>query len=124
MVKKPMDILIVDDERDFVEMLSLRLIDEGHRVRGAYNGEAGLAALNQAEADVVILDLKMPGMDGIQTMREIKARYPKVEVILLTAAGTSFEELKPEAFDYLVKPAKYEDLIIKLEAARLSKDRR
>ncbi len=125
MLQIPIDILIVDDERDFVEMLSLRLIDEGHRIRAAYDGEEGLASLEEALCDVVILDIRMPKMDGITTLKEIKRLYPVVEVILLTGHGavdTAVEGLKSGAFDYVQKPACFEELLKKLEAARFRKN--
>ena len=124
MLKIPIDILIVDDEKDFVEMLSLRLADQGHRVRAAYSGEQGLAALDDADCDVVILDIRMPGMDGITALKAIKAQHPVVEVILLTGHGTidtAVEGLKSGAFDYVQKPADFDELLGKLEAARLRK---
>jgi DNA-binding NtrC family response regulator len=121
MLKIPIDILIVDDEQDFVEMLTMRLTDEGHRVRAAYDGDEGLAALKEASCDVVILDIRMPRMDGITALKEIKKLYPVVEVILLTGHGavdTAVEGLKSGAFDYVQKPAKFQELLEKLEAAR------
>jgi DNA-binding NtrC family response regulator len=124
MLKIPIDILIVDDERDFVEMLSLRLVDQGHRVRAAFTGEQGLAALEEAGCDVVILDIRMPGMDGITTLKAIKAHHPVVEVILLTGHGTidtAVEGLKSGAFDYVQKPANFDELLDKLTAARARK---
>ena len=124
MVKIPIEILLVDDERDFVEMLSLRLEEEGHRVRPAYSGEEALESLAEAEPDVVILDIRMPGMDGIETLKAIKAKHPVVEIILLTGHGaveTAVEGLKSGAFDYLLKPANFEELIMKLKAARQRK---
>jgi DNA-binding NtrC family response regulator len=124
MLKIPIDILIVDDEKDFVEMLSLRLVDQGHRVRVAYSGEQGLAALDEAACDVVILDIRMPGMDGITALKAIKARHPVVEVILLTGHGTidtAVEGLKSGAFDYVQKPANFTELLDKLAAARARK---
>jgi DNA-binding NtrC family response regulator len=124
MSKLPIDILIVDDEKDFVEMLSLHLSEEGHRVRGAFNGPEGLKAVDEEEPDVVILDLKMPGMDGIEVLAELKARHPLVEVILLTGHGTidtAVEGMKKGAFDYLLKPAEHQELIEKLNGARQRK---
>ena len=124
MLKIPIDILIVDDEPDFVEMLSLRLTDEGHRVRTAASGDEGLAALDEAESDVVILDIRMPGKDGITVLKAIKSAHPVVEVILLTGHGTidtAVQGLKSGAFDYVQKPARFEELLDKLEAARLRK---
>jgi DNA-binding NtrC family response regulator len=121
MLKIPIDILIVDDEQDFVEMLTMRLTDEGHRVRAAYDGDEGLAALGEAPCDVVILDIRMPRMDGITALKEIKRLYPVVEVILLTGHGavdTAVEGLKSGAFDYVQKPANFAELLEKLAAAR------
>ncbi len=119
-----MDILLVDDERDFVEMLGMRLMEAGHRVRPAYGGEECLAELKRGEPDVVILDLKMPGLDGIETLKAIKRGHPLVEVILLTGHGTldsAVEGLKHGAFDYLLKPAEFGELVQKLEAGRQRK---
>lgn len=124
MLKIPIDLLVVDDEQDFVEMLSLRLEDAGHRVRAAYDGDAGLALLDEAECDVVLLDIRMPGKDGITVLKAIKAAHPVVEVILLTGHGTidtAVEGLKSGAFDYIQKPARFEELLAKLEAARARK---
>jgi len=121
MLKIPIDILIVDDEKDFVEMLTLRLEDEGHRVRAAFSGDEGLAVLDEAEYDVVILDIRMPGTDGITALKRIRAQHPVGEVILLTGHGsidTAVEGLKSGAFDYVQKPARFEELLDKLEAAR------
>jgi DNA-binding NtrC family response regulator len=131
MVNLPINILIVDDERDFVEILSLRLTDAGHRVRSAYSGQEALAVLAETDPDalpdidVVILDIKMPGMDGIETLKQIKARFPIIEIILLTGHGavdTAVKGLKSGAFDYLLKPADFNELTVKLEAARKQKD--
>ncbi len=124
MLKIPIDILIIDDEQDFVEMLAMRLSDEGHQVRAAYDGDEGLATLEDATCDVVILDIRMPRMDGITALKEIKRLYPMVEVILLTGHGavdTAVEGLKSGAFDYVQKPAVFSELLDKLEAARTSK---
>lgn len=124
MLKIPINVLIVDDERDFVDMMAMRLTDEGHRVRTALDGRSGLAVLDGWDADVVILDIKMPGMDGIQVLKEIKTKHPIVEVILLTGHGTidtAVEGLKAGAFDYLLKPANHQELLSKMELARKRK---
>lgn len=121
MVTVPIDVLIVDDEADFAEMLALRLESRGHRARTAGDGDAALAALRDAPADVVLLDIQMPGKDGVETLREMKAAHPIVEVILLTghaSVGTAVDGLKAGAFDYVLKPADLEDLLRKLAAAR------
>ena len=118
-------VLLVDDEKDFIEMLSLRLQEAGEKVSAAYSGKECLEGLDAAQIDVVVLDIKMPGMDGIETLREIKKRFPLVEVILLTGHGsteTAVEGMKLGAFDYLMKPADFDDLTAKLQAARKRKD--
>jgi DNA-binding NtrC family response regulator len=124
MIHVPINILLVDDEKDFVEMLSMRLEDAGDKVTPAYDGNMCLEKLKATPIDVVILDIKMPGMDGIQTLREIKSRYPLVEVILLTGHGTTetaIEGMKLGAFDYLLKPADFEELKSILDRAKRRK---
>lgn len=125
MVKIPASILVVDDEKDFVEMLSLRLQEVGEKVSTAYSGKECLETLEKTSIDVVILDIKMPGMDGMETLKEIKKRFPIIEVIMLTGHGsteTAVEGMKSGAFDYLMKPADFDDLDAKLEGARKRKD--
>ena len=125
MIKIPTKVLLVDDEKDSVEMLSLRLNEVGEKVTAAYSGKECLEILQNKEIDVVILDIKMPGMDGMEALGEIKKRFPLVEVIMLTGHGsteTAVEGMKMGAFDYLLKPADFDDLTTKLEAARKRKD--
>jgi DNA-binding NtrC family response regulator len=125
MIRIPTRILLIDDEQDFVDILSMRLNEAGEQVTAAYNGQEGLGKLAEQEIDVVILDIKMPGMDGIQTLRKIKMLHPLVEVILLTGHGTTqtaVEGMKLGAFDYLLKPADFDDLTTKLEGARKKKE--
>jgi DNA-binding NtrC family response regulator len=125
MIKIPTRVLLVDDEKDFVEMLSLRLKEVEEKVTVAYSGKECLETLKNKEIDVVILDIKMPGMDGMETLREIKKRFPLVEVIMLTGHGsteTAVEGMKMGAFDYLMKPADFDDLTAKMEAARKRKE--
>ncbi|MBW2653874.1 MAG: response regulator [Deltaproteobacteria bacterium] len=125
MIKIPIKILIVDDEKDFVEMFSLRLKKQGEKVSTAYNGKDALKVLETVPIDVVILDIRMPGMDGIDTLKQIKTLHPIVEVILLTGHGsteTAVEGMKLGAFDYLMKPADFKDINVKLENARKRKD--
>lgn len=113
-------VLLVDDERDFVEMLALRLEAVGEEVTPAYSGAECLEILADRDMDVVILDIKMPGMDGIQTLREIKRRFPRVEVIMMTGHGTleaAREGQALGAYDYLVKPADFNELLAKLRDA-------
>ncbi len=125
MVKIPTRVLLVDDEKDFVEMLSLRLQEAGEKISAAYSGKECLDTLEKTNIDVVVLDIKMPGMDGMETLGEIRKRFPLVEVIMLTGHGsteTAVEGMKSGAFDYLMKPADFDDLTAKLEGARKRKD--
>lgn len=125
MIRIPTRVLIVDDEKDFVEMLYLRLKEIGEKPSQAYSGRECLETLKKKVIDVVVLDIKMPGMDGIETLKEIKNKFPLIEVIMLTGHGTTesaVEGMKLGAFDYLLKPADFSDLSGKLEAARKRKD--
>ena len=125
MIRIPTRVLIVDDEEDFVEMFSLRLKESGETVFTAYSGQECLDKLDQVNIDVVVLDIKMPGMDGLETLKEIKKRHPIVEVIMLTGHGTietAVEGMKRGAYDYLLKPADIKDMARKLEGARKRKD--
>jgi DNA-binding NtrC family response regulator len=124
MTKTPAGIMIVDDEEDFVEMLSLRLEAVGEQVIPAHSGRECLDILEEKDVDVIILDIKMPDMDGIQTLREIKRRFPSVEVIMMTGHGTvetALEGKEIGAYDYLLKPADFQELLEKVEGARKKK---
>jgi DNA-binding NtrC family response regulator len=124
MVRLPVNVLVVDDEEDFVEMFSLRLQEIGENVTGAFSGREGLDALETGDFDVVVLDIKMPGMDGIETLKEIRRRHPLVEVILLTGHGsvdTAVAGMKLGAYDYINKPAEFAEFQEKLEGARRRK---
>jgi DNA-binding NtrC family response regulator len=114
------EILIVDDEVAFLETVIKRLRRRKLRVRSAHSGKEALRCLEQAPVDVVVLDVKMPGMDGIQVLREIKSRHPLVEVIMLTghaSVDSAIEGMELGAFDYLMKPLELEELIYKIQDA-------
>lgn len=115
------NILLVDDEVPFVDTMSKRLKKRDTNVFSAYSGPEALECLKQnSDIEVIILDVKMPGMDGIETLRKIKQQYPLVEVIMLTGHATvetGIEGMKLGAFDYLLKPCEIEDLIIKVKEA-------
>jgi DNA-binding NtrC family response regulator len=124
MAAAPSNVLLVDDEEDFVEMLSLRLQEIGETVLAASSGTQCLEILAATEVDVIILDVKMPGMDGIETLEKIKQAHPLVEVIMLTGHGTiesAIQGMKLGAYDLLLKPADFGELVEKLNRARQRK---
>ena len=114
-------ILLADDEKPFVETMSKRLQKRDIEVVAAYDGKEALARL--AEDDgivVVILDIKMPVMDGMTALSEIKRQFPLVEVIMLTGHATvetGIDGMKLGAFDYLMKPCDMDQLIAKVKEA-------
>lgn len=113
-------VLIVDDEADFRETLLKRLSRRGLSVSGAESGENALERIAEESFDVVLLDMRMTGLDGIATLREIKRKKPLLEVILLTGHASleaGIEGLRLGAFDFIVKPAELEELIRKLQQA-------
>lgn len=113
-------VLVVDDEEEFVDALAQRLEVRGFNVLTAFSGDDALVAVRDAPVDVVILDVLMPGKDGLQTLREIKQLKPLVEVIMLTGHATvetSIEGMKLGAYDYLMKPTDTEDLVTKINKA-------
>jgi len=115
-----MKILLVDDEERFLETTSKLLNKKGIDVVTANSGTKALELLIAKEIHVVILDVKMPGMDGIETLKQIKAKHPLIEVIMLTGHGTmdsAIEGLKSGACDYLIKPTDFQNLIQCLETA-------
>jgi DNA-binding NtrC family response regulator len=114
-------ILVVDDEEDFLETLVNRLNRRGMSAQGALSGREALKMMEEKEFDVVVLDVRMPGMDGLEVLREVKNRWPFVEVILLTGHGSvesGIEGMRLGAFDYVMKPADLEVLIEKIQQAR------
>ncbi len=113
-------VLLVDDEREFLETLLKRLLKRRIKVTGANSGEEALKILKECPPDVVVLDVRMEGMDGIQTLREIKKIKPLVEVIMLTGHANlevAVEGMEVGAFDYLMKPTDVDELLYKLEDA-------
>jgi DNA-binding NtrC family response regulator len=113
-------VLFVDDETDFRETLIKRMQKRGVAAFGVPSGEEALSWLQQQAADIVVLDVRMPGMDGIQTLRAIKRDHPLLEVILLTGHASleiAREGMQLGAFDYLMKPIDIDELLYKLEDA-------
>ena len=115
------NLLFVDDETAFVEAMIKRLNIRDIDVTPAFSGTEALQKLaDKSDLEVVILDIKMPGMDGIETLREIKAQFPLVEVIMLTGHATvesAIEGMKQGAFDYLMKPCDIDVLVGKVTEA-------
>ncbi len=115
-------ILLVDDEKEFVQTLSERLRTRNIESSVAYDGEQALDMLQSEVADVIVLDLRMPGIDGIETLRRIKVQHPRVEVIILTGHGSKREQDIAEelgAFAYLQKPINVNELARVMKAAYL-----
>ena len=111
-------ILIVDDEKDFTESLADRLALRDYDVSTSFSDEEALEKLKTYNLDVVILDVQMPGLDGIETLREIKKIKPLTEVIMLTAHATvetAIKGMQLGAFDYLMKPCDNEELVSKID---------
>lgn len=120
-------ILLVDDEKDFLKSLTKRLKRRKQYVKTAESGPEALAQMENESFDVVICDVKMPGMDGIEVLQEIKRRFPDTEVIMLTGHATiasGLEGVRFGAFDYLMKPTDIEIIMAKLEAAYENKTKR
>ena len=117
-------VLLVDDEKDFLEVLIRRLKKRQVNVDGVSSGEEALQYLRARPIDVVVLDVKMPGMDGITALQEIKKLNPLIEVIMLTGHASlevALEGMRSGAFDYLMKPAEIDELLYKIEDAQRAK---
>lgn len=118
-------VLLIDDEDAFLTALAKRLNARNIVVRTATSGEAGLEEMERdSDIDVVVLDVKMAGMDGMATLKEIKKRYPIVEVVMLTGHATvdsAIEGMKLGAYDYLMKPCDLDQLLAKIQDARSKK---
>ncbi|MBW2606478.1 MAG: response regulator [Deltaproteobacteria bacterium] len=117
------NLLLVDDEVPFVETMTKRLTKRDLDVSTAFNGQEALDKLEKSRSiEVVILDVKMPGMDGLETLEKIRKKYPLVEVVMLTGHATvesAIDGMKLGAFDYLMKPCDMDILISKVgEAAK------
>lgn len=113
MSQKEIKVLVIDDEVAFANTLAQRLSMRDMEVFTAYDGKAALSKLREKTADVIILDLKMPGMNGMDVLQEIKASYPDIQVIMLTGHGTdrdADEARRLGGFDFLNKPADIDHL--------------
>ncbi len=113
-------VLLVDDEKEFVSTLAERLRLRGILAEEAVSGEEALRLIADAAPQVVVLDVMMPGMSGLEVLQRVKSTYPEIEVILLTGIGSTkegAEGMRLGAFDFLMKPLQIEELIKKISAA-------
>ena len=111
-----MRVLLVDDEEDFRKTLANRLRKRKLETTEAESGPEALEALNRQAYDVVVLDVRMPGMDGIEALKKIKQSHPLVEVVMLTghaSVESGIEGMRLGAFDYLMKPCDINELILR-----------
>ncbi len=117
-------LLLVDDEERFRTTLGKRLVESGFDVRDVGGGQEALDLLGKEPCDVVILDIRMPGLSGLETLAEIRKRHIGVEVIMLTGHADvpgAIEGMRLGAFDYLMKPHDFESLQEKLRQAVVAK---
>ena len=117
-------VLLVDDEKEFVEALSERLTVRGYDVTTSLSGEDAVESVTRFNFDAVILDVSMPGISGVEALRQIKRIKPLTEVIMLTGhatVDTAIEGMKLGALDYLIKPCETEDLLAKIDMAHRRK---
>lgn len=117
---EPWKILLVDDETDFVVTLAERLRLRGLVVDTAFDGEQALEKIEQNLPQIVVLDVMMPGLGGMEVLQRVREDHPNLPVILLTGHGSTrdgIEGMKMGAFDYLMKPIKIEELVKKIGEA-------
>jgi two-component system OmpR family response regulator len=117
---EPIRVLVVDDEEDFASAVVERLVRRGFRASAVFGGAQALQAMKEAEYDAIVLDLKMPGMDGLQTLQAIRRMDPDMQVLVLTGHGTvaaGIGGMQLGAADFLQKPVTIESLCSAIEAA-------
>jgi DNA-binding NtrC family response regulator len=114
-------VMLVDDEEQFLDVLSERLEARGLRVNTVTRGEAAVGEVDEKNFDAIIVDLAMPGIDGIETLRRIKEKRPDMEIIMLTGHGTvqsGVEAMKLGAEDFLEKPVDINVLLERISEAK------
>jgi len=115
---KTLNILVVEDGQSQREMLRDFLLKEGHSVAEAASGEEGVQAVAHGAYDLVLLDYKMPGMDGMQVLQEVKRLNPETDVVIITAYGTietAVDAMKAGAVDYITKPLEFDELLLLID---------
>ena len=113
-------IMVIDDEKIVGDMAKLSLEQEGYAVETFLNGETALARLREQKFDVVVTDLKMKGVDGMEVLRTVKQLYPDVKVIMITAFAnldTAIEALRGDVHDFFPKPVKIKELKASIQRA-------
>ncbi len=113
-------VLVVDDEADFLETIVMRLQRRKIDATGVDGGKKALEIVENERFDVVVLDVLMPGMDGIETLKLLKKKKPFIEVIILTGHGSvesGLQGMQFGAFDYIMKPADLNELLEKIQQA-------
>ena len=119
MTNKP-KVLLVDDEQVFTDNVAKLLLNRGYKVKAVNNGASAIAALEEDDFDVMVLDLKMPGMDGLTTLKETLKLELRTEVLILTGHGavdSAIDALKLGALEYMTKPCEIDELVEKIEEA-------
>jgi len=117
-------LLLVDDEEDFIRALSERLHMRDLAGQTAFSGEQALEFVSEEEPDVMVLDILMPGMDGMEVLRRVRSMYPQIQVIIHTGHGNDLDEVEAwnlGVFDYLKKPVDIDLLVERIKAAYLNK---
>lgn len=120
-------VLLVDDEEEYLDVLLERLSARNVDVKGATSGDEALILIGDQHFDIVVLDVRMPGRDGVDTLIEIKKTHPEIEVIMLSGHAdieTAVKGMDLGAFDYLIKPIRIDELLYRLEDAYKTKSLR
>ena len=118
-----LSVLLVDDEKELVTTVAERLELRGYKADCVFSGADALEMAEKKKYDVMVIDVKMPGMNGLETMSKLKHKYPDIPVILLTGHGSVIDAedgMLAGAFDYLMKPLDISDLLKKMHDAASS----
>jgi DNA-binding NtrC family response regulator len=118
-------VLLIDDEQTLLDYLSKRLLKEGFTVKATFSGEEALDVAADSFFDVAVVDLKMPGIDGVETQKRLKEIQPLIQCIVLTGHGsidTALESGQQDAYKYLLKPIDYENLVETIKEAHQKKE--
>jgi DNA-binding NtrC family response regulator len=122
--EKPLKILVVDDEPNILEVIQSFLESEGYEVRTAESGASVFSYLDGDDTNIVLLDIRMPDIDGLQCLRYIKEKYPTIEVVMMSGFATlqmARKSLEIGAFDYLRKPLSFNHLKEVIQQIKITK---